>query len=224
VCGACGRLRMKTLRAGVSRLREELSALLGVEVGEVAGPRRGGAEAEIPASPVLVGTEAVLHRVRRAAAAAFLDIDLHLLAPRLSATEDTLALLVRAGRLVGARGTTAPWARVQVQTRVPDHPVLAAVANGEPATVLADELTVRRASALPPFAALALVSGVLAAGYAEALAREAGAEAGAVTVSPLGDGRFLVRATAHDPLCDLLARVPRPPGRGLRVEVDPAAL
>ncbi len=228
VCGACGRLRMKTLRAGVSRLREELSALLGVEVGEVAGPRRGGAEAEIPATPVLVGTEAVLHRVRRAAAVAFLDIDLHLLAPRLSATEDTLALLVRAGRLVGARGTTAPWARVQVQTRVPDHPVLAAVANGEPATVLADELTVRRASALPPFAALALVSGALAPGYADALAREAdadaGAEGGAVTVSPLGDGRFLVRATAHGPLCDLLARVPRPPGRGLRVEVDPAAL
>ena len=225
MCGACGRLRMKTLRAGVSRLREELSALLGVEVGEVAGPRRGGAEAEIPATPVLVGTEAVLHRVRRAAAAAFLDIDLHLLAPRLSATEDTLALLVRAGRLVGARGTTAPWARVQVQTRVPDHPVLAAVANGEPATVLADELTVRRASALPPFAALALVSGALAAGYADALAdADPGAEGGAVTVSPLGDGRFLVRATAHGPLCDLLARVPRPPGRGLRVEVDPAAL
>jgi hypothetical protein len=43
-------------------------------------------------------------------------------------------------------------------------------------------------------------------------------------VSPLGDGRFLVRAGAHGPLCDLLARVPRPPGRGLRVEVDPVAL
>ena len=41
VCAACGRLRMKTLRAGVSRLREELAALLGVEVGEVAGPRAG---------------------------------------------------------------------------------------------------------------------------------------------------------------------------------------
>ena len=40
VCAACGRLRMKTLRAGVSRLREELAALLGAEVGEVAGPRR----------------------------------------------------------------------------------------------------------------------------------------------------------------------------------------
>ena len=177
VCAACGRLRMKTLRAGVSRLRQEIEALLGVEVGEVAGPHGGGAEPGVPGTPVLVGTEAVLHRVRHAAAVVFLDIDLHLLAPRLSATEDTLALFVRAARLVGARGTAATWARVQAQTRVPDHPVLQAVAHGEPATVLADEAAVRRASALPPFAALALVSGTQAPGYAAALAQEAAAEA-----------------------------------------------
>ena len=234
VCAACGRLRMKTLRAGVSRLREEIEALLGVVVGEVAGPRGGGAEPAVPGTPVLVGTEAVLHRVRHAAAVVFLDIDLHLLAPRLSATEDTLALFVRAARLVGARGTAAKWARVQAQTRVPDHPVLQAVAQGEPATVLADEAAIRRASALPPFAALALVSGTQAPGYAAALAQEAAAEAASastlaptsspVTVSPLGEDRFLVRADTHAPLCDLFARVPRPPGRGLRIEVDPASL
>ncbi len=226
VCAACGRLRMKTLRAGVSRLREELAALLGVEVGEVAGPRAGSAEPALPAAPVLVGTEAVLHRVRHAAAVAFLDIDLHLLAARLSAIEDTLALFVRAARLVGARGAGPPWARVQAQTRVPDHPVLTAVWKGEPAPVLAEEAAVRRLSALPPFAALALVSGVLAPDFAQALAREAdaGAGGGAVTVSTLDEGRFLVRAATHAPLCDLLARVPRPAGRGLRVEVDPASL
>ena len=221
VCAGCGRLRMKTLRAGVSRLREELAALLGVEVGEVAGARAGGAEPVVPPAPVLVGTEAVLHRVRRAAAVVFLDIDLHLLAPRLSAIEDTLALFVRAARLVGPRGGGPAWARVQVQTRVPDHPVLVALSRGEPAPVLAEEEEVRRAAGLPPFAALALVSGALAAGYAEALGQEATA---GVTVTPLGDGRFLVRADEHGPLCDLLARVPRPPGRGLRVEVDPSTV
>ncbi len=221
VCAGCGRLRMKALRVGVSRLREELAALLGVEVGEVAGARGGGVEPVVPPAPVLVGTEAVLHRVRRAAAVVFLDIDLHLLAPRLSAIEDTLALFVRAGRLAGPRGAGPVWARVQVQTRVPDHPVLAALARGEPAPVLADEEEVRRAAGLPPFAALALVSGALAAGYAEALGREATA---GITVTPLGDGRFLVRADEHGPLCDLLARVPRPPGRGLRVEVDPSTV
>jgi primosomal protein N' (replication factor Y) len=234
VCAACGRLRMKTLRAGVSRLREELAALLGADVGEVAGPRGAGVESPVPATPVLIGTEAVLHRVRRAAAVAFLDIDLHLLAPRLSATEDTLALFVRAARLVGARGAEAPWARMQAQTRVPDHPLLQAVALGEPTTVLAEEVAIRRTSALPPFAALAVVSGALAPAYAESLRLEV--EAGPadglavpgaavpVSVAPLGDDRFLLRADSHDPLCDLLARTPRPSGRGLRVEVDPVSL
>jgi primosomal protein N' (replication factor Y) len=231
VCAACGRLRMKTLRAGVSRLREELVALLGAEVGEVAGPRSTGVEPPVPAAPVLVGTEAVLHRVRRAAAVAFLDIDLHLLAPRLSATEETIALFVRAARLVGARGTGAPWSRMQVQTRVPDHPLLRAVALGEPTEILAEELAIRRASALPPFSALAMVSGALAPAYAEALGREVNAATaagpmtpGAVSVSALGDDRFLLRADSHAPLCDLLAGTPRPSGRGLRVEVDPVSL
>ena len=84
VCAQCGRLRFKTLRAGVTRRREELAALLGVAVGEVAGPSTSGGDSDaLPAEPVLVGTEAVLHRARRAAAVVFLDIDLHLLAPRL---------------------------------------------------------------------------------------------------------------------------------------------
>ena len=197
-------------------------------------------ESPVPATPVLVGTEAVLHRVRRAAAVAFLDIDLHLLAPRLSSTEDTLALFVRAARLVGARGAEAPWARMQAQTRVPDHPLLQAVALGEPTAVLAEEVAIRRTSALPPFAALAVVSGALAPAYAESLRREV--EAGPVgrlagcrrtvpvsvpvpvSVAPLGDDRFLLRADSHVPLCDLLARTPRPSGRGLRVEVDPVSL
>ncbi len=231
VCASCGRLRMKTLRAGVSRLRDELGALLGVTVGEVAGPPPAAAEPPVPTAPVLVGTEAVLHRVRRAAAVVFLDIDLHLLAPRLSAAEETMALFVRAARLVGARGTGPTWARLQVQTRVPDHPLLMAISRGEPAVVLAQEVAIRRASALPPFAALALVSGVLAPAFVESLRREADGSTNPtvpatspITVSPLGDDRFLLRADTHEPLCNLLARTPRPPGRGLRVELDPVSL
>jgi primosomal protein N' (replication factor Y) len=228
VCANCGRLKFKTLRAGVSRVREELAALLDVPVGEVAGPSpstRPGQTDVVPAAPVLIGTEAVLHRVRRAAAVVFLDVDLHLLAPRLTATEDTLALMVRAGRLVGARRTGPPWARVLVQTRVPEHPALAAVALGDPAPVLAAEADIRRVSGLPPFSAVALVSGALGESYAaaltDALTAFGGSGPSTVTVSPLDDGRFLVQAPEHQSLCDLLAAVARPPGRGLRVEVDP---
>jgi primosomal protein N' (replication factor Y) len=236
VCPHCGRLRMKALRVGVSRLREELAALLGVDVGEVAGPRSAGPRAvagpdldhdqsatTATSQRVLIGTEAVLHRVRRAAAVSFLDIDLHLLAPRLSATEDTLSLLVRAGRLVGPRGTGPAWARVQAQTRVPDHPALVAATAGEPMRVLEAEADIRRASALPPFSSLALVSGTLAGTYIEGVAAAATANP-RVSVTPLDEARFLVQAPDHQELCDVLAGTPRPAGRGLRVEVDPTTL
>jgi primosomal protein N' (replication factor Y) len=218
VCAACGRLRLKTLRAGVSRLREELAALLGVEVGEVSGPSRD--EGGVAQTPVLIGTEAILHRVRAAAAVAFLDIDLHLLAPRFSATDETFALLVRAARLVGPRrGPTS--ARVLVQTRVPDHPVLVAVGRGEPGEVAPAEESLRRSAGLPPFSALAAVSGALASAYVADLRAAA---AGAVTVAEVDAARYLVQAPDHVELCDLLARVARPAGRGLRVEVDPTAV
>jgi primosomal protein N' (replication factor Y) len=244
VCAACGKLRMKTVRVGVSRLREELAALLGTEVGEVSGPavaRSAGRAASgsvgggaggpsggpsggdgIPATPVLVGTEAVLHRVRRAAAVVFLDIDLHLLAPRFSATDETLALLARASRMVGPRHTGPAWARLLLQTRVPDHPVLEAVARGDLSEVAEGEEAMRRSARLPPFSALASLTGPLAAGYADAL-REAGVGTG-VTLSELPDGGYLAQAQDHGALCDLLASVPRPGGRGLRVAVDPAAI
>jgi primosomal protein N' (replication factor Y) (superfamily II helicase) len=239
VCAACGKLRLKTLRAGVSRLREEVAALLGAEVGEVSGPAvarsgaartgagSGGGDSRsggqgIPATPVLIGTEAVPHRVRRAAAVVFLDIDLHLLAPRFSATDETLALLVRASRMVGPRHVGPASARLLVQTRVPDHPVLQAVARGDLSEVAVGEESMRRSARLPPFSALASLSGPLAAGYAEAL-REAGAGTG-VTLSELPDAAYLVQAPDHGALCDLLAAVPRPGGRGLRMAVDPAAI
>ncbi len=164
----------------------------------------------------------MLHRVRRAAAVVFLDIDLHLLAPRFSATDETLALLVRASRMVGPRHVGPASARVLVQTRVPDHAVLQGVARGDLSEVAAGEESMRRSARLPPFSALASLSGPLAAGYADAL-REAGAGTG-VTLSELPDAAYLVQAPDHGALCDLLAAVPRPGGRGLRVAVDPAAI
>jgi primosomal protein N' (replication factor Y) len=222
VCAACGRLRMKTLRTGVSRLREEVAALLQAEVGEVSGASSAAEGNVVPAAPVLMGTEAVLHRVRRASAVAFLDIDLHLLAPRFSATDETLALLIRSSRLVGPRHVGPRSARVLLQSRVPDHPVLAAVVRGDPSSVMAEEEEIRRRSGLPPFSALAALSGPHAEAYAAAL--EAAGRGREVTMSDLPDGRRLVRAPTSTVLSDVLAEVPRPSGRGLRIEVDPTAI
>jgi primosomal protein N' (replication factor Y) len=178
-------------------------------VGEVAGPA-----ARVPPTAVLLGTEAVLHRVRRAAAVAFLDVDQHLLAPRFGAEEEALALVARAGRLVGARGQGG--GPVLVQTRMPDHLVLAAAVHGDPERLAEQEAELRDALDLPPASALAALGGPGAEAFAAALA--SGPEP--VATSALGDGRWLVRAPNHVQLCDALAQVPRPRER-VRVEVDP---
>jgi primosomal protein N' (replication factor Y) len=199
VCAECGSLRMKVLRQGVARVREELEALLGVGVGEVSG--RAG-DQPVPDDRVLVGTEAVLHRVRHAGAVVFLDFDQHLCAPRFSAGEEALALLVRAGRLVGGRDLGGRRRRgagpgvVMVQTRLPDHDVLRAAVAGDPG--LFTELELRRELRLPPFSALATLK-------ADALGALAACES--LEVSSLGAGRWLLRAPDHRTLCDAVAAV-----------------
>ncbi len=230
VCANCGSTRLRLLRPGVARIREELEALLRVEVAEVSGPEpSSGARGALPADDPIgrgdgrafVGTEAVLHRVRRAGLVAFLDFDQHLLAPRFGGAEESLALLACAGRLVGGRGrepSRSGVGRVLVQTRLPDHEVLRAAVEGNPGIVASHELAVRRQLSLPPAGALALVSGAAAGTFATALSQLT-----ALEVSDLGEGRWMVRAASTTSLCDALATVPRPAGR-LRVEVDPTAL
>ncbi len=82
--------------------------------------------------------------------------------------------------------------------------------------LLADpERDLRSALRLPPFGALAVVTGPGAAKMAEEVADGDGLE-----VSAAGSDRWLLRAADHDVLCDALARARRPAER-VRVEVDP---
>ena len=83
ICPACGAARLRVLRTGVTRVGEELAALLPgkrvVDVDAETGAIAGDAD-------VVVGTEAALHRIdirrRRPALIAYLDLDQELLAPR----------------------------------------------------------------------------------------------------------------------------------------------
>jgi primosomal protein N' (replication factor Y) len=211
VCAECDATRLKALRIGVTRATEELSALTGVETREVTGSSDPDDTAGLATARLVVGTEAALHRVPRATAVAFLDIDQHLLAARFGAGEETLALLARAGRLVGSRDGGG---RLLVQTRIPDHEVLRAAVHADPALLSEPERLIRRTLGLPPFGALAVLRGPGGPAYAEGLASVPG-----ISVSSDGD-RWLVRAPDHASLCDGLASVPRPAER-LRVEVDP---
>jgi primosomal protein N' (replication factor Y) len=210
ICAECDSSRLKLLRMGVSRATEELSALVGVEAVEVSGGAPGTPEGV--GARLVVGTEAALHRVGRADAVAFLDVDQHLLAPRFGAGEESLGLLARAARLVGGREAGG---RLLVQTRIPDHEVLQAAVHGDPARLTDPERALRRELGLPPFGALALLRGAAAESYAGALRA-----VDTVSVSSPSADRWLVRADDHPRLCDALAATPRPSGR-LRVEVDP---
>ena len=212
LCADCGATRLSVLRPGVTRLVEELGALAGVEVAEVSSDVT--AEAEWAAASIVVGTEAVLHRVRRAGAVAFLEIDQELTAPRYRAAEQALALVARAGRLVGARG------RVVIQTRLPEHDVLRAAAGADPGLLAAAEAERRRQLQLPPHSALALVS-TSAVEEVRPVLVSAG-----LAVADFGSGSFLVRARDSATLADALGAATAnldPAVRAtLRVEVDPS--
>lgn len=212
ICLSCGAGAFKNLRAGVSRVREELEALVREPVVEVTASTAGR---DVPSARVFVGTEAVLHQVDSARLVAFLDFDQELLAPRYRAAEEALSLLVRAARLVGGR---ASGGRVLVQTRLPRHEVLEAALHGDPTRVSVAEAARREALGFPPATAMAVVSGPSAPAFMEAFGQPLGVE----VLGP-SEGRWLLRASEHRPLLDALASTPRPGGR-LRIEVDPLRL
>lgn len=213
VCTACGSTRLKILRQGVSRAREELEALVGEPVAEITG-----ATSKEPAGDerVVVGTEAVLHHAEHADVVAFLDLDQELLAPRYRAVEQAMALVARAARLVGGKASgSQSGGRLVLQTRLPRHEVVQAALHGDPTRVSSAEARRRELLRFPPAAALAEVSGPAAGAFVATLGQPLGLE----VLGP-ADGRWLVRAANHRTLCDALAATPRPSGR-LRIAVDP---
>jgi primosomal protein N' (replication factor Y) len=206
LCAACGSTRLRLLRVGVSRAREELETLAGRPVGEMTA-----ASTARPDTDVLVGTEAVLRRLTPAdgfGAAAFVDFDQELLAARVRAGEEALALLAQASRLVGGRR-----GRVLVQTRLPDHPAIRAALLADPEVLSDGEWELRRALRLPPVTAVAVVSGPGAPAYVDAL------RAGPLEVLGPDRDRWLVKGPDSAALADGLAAAPRPAAR-LRVAVD----
>ena len=207
VCASCGATNLRNLRPGVRRAREELAALVGEEVDDVTSDK-----ADEPTSRVVIGTEAVLHRVSRADIVVFLDFDQELLSVRQRAGEQALILGVRAARLVGAR---AGEGRIVLQTRQPDHEVVRALLQADPSIVAVAERDRRRDRGWPPYGAQALLSGQGAASFVSSLGRPEG-----VDVLGPNDDRWLLRSSTHAPLLDALAATRRPATR-LRIEVDP---
>jgi primosomal protein N' (replication factor Y) len=212
VCASCGPTRPRIVRPGVARVRDDLAALTGLEVAEI-GRTGAGPGGGFPDAPVLVGTEAVLHRATSASLVVFLDFDHELLAPRYRAGEQALALLALASRVVGGRRRQG---RVVVRTRLPDHEVLAAALHADPGRLVTAEEPRRALLRLPPTTALALVSGD---GADEFVTRLECADR-TVEVGGSAAGHFLIRAPGSDALADALASAGQPTP-GTRIEVGP---
>ncbi len=222
ICLHCHSTRFAARRAGVTRVREELAALLPrVTVGQVEATTP-----EVPDAEVLIGTEAVLHRVGALShpveLVAFLELDQELLAARYRAAEQALWLVVRAARIVGGRSGPG---RLLMQTRVPEHEVIAA-ARAADATIVADaERARRRVLGFPPFGGLAEVSGASDAVDAACTALRPAPALRVLGPVELGaSARALVQAPSVDALCDALAGVDLSAARArgrLRIDVDP---
>jgi len=216
ICAECNSTVLRARRLGVSRVRDALAGVFpGVRVDEIdaASERDAGV---VDDAPIVVGTEAALHRVRSPVGlVAFLEFDQELLATRYRASEQALWLLVRASRLVGGRR-----GRVVVQTRVPDHEVVRAARAADPAIVSASERERRSQLRFPPYGGLAELSGAeTAVEAATNILRGAG-----IDVLGSEGARALVRARSPEVLADQLAAVDLAEARAhgrLRVEVEP---
>jgi primosomal protein N' (replication factor Y) len=215
VCQSCGSGALANVKPGVTRLREELEAAAARPVLAVTGTTEQDLFRRGDQADVVVGTEAVLHRMRDVDVVTFVDLDAELLAPRYRAAEQAMALLVRAARLVGPDGT------LLVQTHVPDHEVLDAVRSTDPGRLARSDAARRRVLGLPPFGALARLSG----DGADALAVELGLRLDVEVAPERGGASWLVRAADPDTLGAALTEtvrgVPARPGNRTRVEVDP---
>jgi primosomal protein N' (replication factor Y) (superfamily II helicase) len=214
LCAGCGSAKLRNVRMGITRAREELEALALRPVADVSAPT-----VAIPDGVRLfVGTEALLHRIGTCDAVIFLDFDTELFAPRYRASDESLALIVRAARTLGGRGREdgATRARLVLQTRTPDHVVVQSAVRADPSLVREALREQREALALPPFRVIALIEGAGAPLVAAQL-RDL-PDAPIVDGPPVGP--FLVRGRNHPHLCAKLSKVERPTER-VRVEIDP---
>ena len=220
VCGECGSSALRHLRVGVTKAREELETLLREPVAEVTGSTRAR---DLPTARVLIGTEAVLHQVASAELVAFLEFDQELTAPRYRAHEQAMALIVRAGRLVGPRRSGLDANRVIVQTRTPRHEVLVAALGADPEALAGHERDRRELLEMPPLVSIAVLGGPASPAFVGAMTASEHAAPADLQIDESGDGLWIVRSADRRGLLNLLATVERPPGR-LRLQIDPMRL
>ena len=164
---------------GVERLAEELGeilpkARLAVMTSDTAGDAKAATalvEAmESHTVDILVGTQIIAkgHHFPDLTLVGVVDADLGLGGGDLRAAERTFQLLYQ---VAGRAGREERPGRVLIQTHLPEHPVMQALAVGDKDRFLAVELEERRLGEMPPFGRLAAL--IVAGGDAERVKAEA---------------------------------------------------
>ena len=194
------------MRSGVTTLARDVAAQLSQDVTELTA----SSDPAAATGRVVVGTEAVLQRVRRCGLVIFVDFDQYLLAPRERARRDAVAAVARAGRLVGGRREGR--GSVILQTRRGEDAVITALTSLSFESVSDDDVETAMVLGLPPYGAIAEIEGESAATFVATM------DASQVRVIPTAKG-FSVHAPDSSTLSHALRSATRPPGR-LRVAVS----
>lgn len=211
-CPACGAAeRLAPVGPGVERITEEAAALfaqarlLVMASDTVTGPKQAAAAAAMIAERqvnLIVGTQLMAKgwHFPHLTLVGVVDADLGLNGGDLRAGERCLQLL---HQLAGRAGRAEAPGRVLLQTHLPEHPVMEALARGDPEAFLAREAELRRPGHWPPFGRLAAL---IAAAAEEEEANEAAAALG--RAAPSGPG-IVVLGPAPAPLALLRGRYRR---------------
>ena len=165
-CPECGNPELQAVGHGTQRVEETLRLLLPqarvARIDRDSTRRRHAAEQAFEAVhagevDVLVGTQMVAkgHDFRRMSLVVVLNCDAQLIAADFRAPERLFATLLQVAGRAGRAGLPS---RVLVQTRYPDHPLLAAVARHDYAAFARRQLAERKAAGLPPFVHQALLT------------------------------------------------------------------
>jgi primosomal protein N' (replication factor Y) len=245
-CPSCGSVdSLAASGPGVERVADEVRAILpqarqAIMTSDTVSTARAAEELVHAMArheiDILIGTQMVAkgHHFPALTLVGVVDADLSLSGGDPRAAEKTFQLLYQ---VAGRSGRADAAGRVLIQTHLPDHPVIKAIASGDRDQFLAAELAERREGALPPFGRLAgiIVSGPEAQDVratAQALARSAPVGDDPLVLGPapaplaLLRGRWRERLLVRTgPGTDLegflrpwLATVR--PGRGVTVQVD----
>ena len=177
VCPGCGGAALRWIGAGTERVEEVIGRLFpGTriarvdreterEFAKIAGDFASGR------TRIVVGTQLMLRaRELRPTLVGVVDADLPLYLPDFRAGERTFQQL----RAVVSLTDGGPAAEAVVQTRVPEHPAIAALRTGDDDTMYRGELAVRRQFGYPPYTVLARL---MAAGPDRQAAQRLAAEA-----------------------------------------------